>query len=264
MMISAITISATLRVLENGALKTATPRFMASRARSGSSRCRRRRPRAGGRLVEHPPVTWVLLRIPRTWTSRSFSASAPSARARLDLEALPAEDLVRALVHVLQQETPGSGSEGSRTGRRRCVVMCERGPSRREILSAGTGRTCNPGGGGAGCHRNGRKRASGVVELFEARRPKETIALLTGTPGGRAGVFGWRKGGLGAWGVAELVRERCGAVWDARARRASPCLATRAHCGAAWAVSGRTELSAFLVHGHPTHLVERRRSRLGR
>ncbi len=85
-MISAITSSATLRVLLNGALNTGTPRWPAAsrstwfvpmqKAPSASSRRASARTRA---------VTRVLLRMPRTCTSRIFSTSSSSARAPGDV-----------------------------------------------------------------------------------------------------------------------------------------------------------------------------------
>ncbi len=85
-MISAITSSATLRVLLNGALKTLTPRWpAASRAtwfvpmqKAPSASSRRASARTRGE-------TRVLLRMPRTCTSRTFSTSSSSARAPGDV-----------------------------------------------------------------------------------------------------------------------------------------------------------------------------------
>ncbi len=82
MTISAMTISATLRVLEKGALKTATPRF-----RAWSSAIwlvpMQNAPTAINESAASRTffVTCVLLRMPRRWMPLSRSQSCSSLRA---------------------------------------------------------------------------------------------------------------------------------------------------------------------------------------
>ncbi len=83
--ISEIISSATLRVLENGALNTGTPRLLAeSRStwlvpmqNAPMSVSRRRAASSAG------PCTWVLLRMPSTWTSATRAASSSPSSACL-------------------------------------------------------------------------------------------------------------------------------------------------------------------------------------
>src|SRR5260221_2045120 len=81
-MISQITSSATLRVLEKGALKTGTP-FSFATARSIWFVPMQKQPTASRRFASASAaaVTRVLLRMPSTCTSRSFSARSSSLSA---------------------------------------------------------------------------------------------------------------------------------------------------------------------------------------
>ena len=81
-MISAITSSATLRVLLNGALKTGMPRWLAA-SRSTWFVPMQKVPSVSSRRDPESTrsVTCVRLRIPSTCTSRTRSTSASSPRA---------------------------------------------------------------------------------------------------------------------------------------------------------------------------------------
>ena len=82
MMTSAMIISATDRVLENGALNTGTPRWFAVARRTwfvpmqNAPIDRSRRP-----ALTTASVTCVLLRMPSTWTSAIRSTSSASGSA---------------------------------------------------------------------------------------------------------------------------------------------------------------------------------------
>ena len=139
-MTSAITSSATLRVLLNGALKTGTPRAAAAsrstwfvpmqKAPSVSSR-RASASDPVGDPGPAPDAEDVHLADPldeRVLLER--------ARARLDLEALLAEDLLGARVDVLQQEDPDPALREGGCGGGASRSCCGLPILSREILSA--------------------------------------------------------------------------------------------------------------------------------
>ena len=116
-MISAMTSSTTLRVLEKGALKTATPRRVAA-ARSIWLVPMQNAPTASSRgdLSSTASVTWVRDRIP----SRSIVPDAVDqlalvvgAGVRLHVEAGLVEAGRRAGMDVLQQDGPAAGGTSS-------------------------------------------------------------------------------------------------------------------------------------------------------
>ena len=107
-MISAIASSTTERVLENGALNTATPRAAAA-ARSIWLVPMQNAPIAtrSGAASSTFAVTWVLERMPSRWTpSRALDQLVLVERAgvALDVEAGSVEDRASERVEVLQQQ----------------------------------------------------------------------------------------------------------------------------------------------------------------
>ena len=112
-MISPITSSTTLRVLEYGALKTATPRSAAA-ARSTWLVPMQKQPIATRSWAASSTrrVTWVLERTPSSWTpGPSWGASAVTSSSserepvqQLDLVAARLERLDRDRVDVLEEE----------------------------------------------------------------------------------------------------------------------------------------------------------------
>ena len=107
-MISPITSSTTLRVLEYGALNTAIPRSAAA-TRSTWLVPMQKQPIASrsGAPSSTASVMWVLDRIPSSCTPGSTSSSSCSDSERgqqLDLEAAGLEDLDGERVDVLEQQ----------------------------------------------------------------------------------------------------------------------------------------------------------------